>query len=232
MENKSKGREWTVDEEIALLRAVCKYRPIGIHKHFRIISIMQEMNSFMIRSTDIWEKLRTLYNLELLDEIVRCSEHFRSGKSNLGEENLVQESYFTEFLLPWEEYGEIMEEHRRASNSTSTSPPHLPHGAYEVDRGAEEGSEIETLQTESPELEATDDDFQFYTTKNSKKKYLALRIMRRMSKKAEKQNTSALEKNHSSNASPSTRVSRAEKATQNTISNMRRSNRYKRVLYF
>ncbi|KTW32401.1 uncharacterized protein T551_00491 [Pneumocystis jirovecii RU7] len=224
MTNKHKEHEWTVDEEIALLRAVCKYRPIGIHKHFRIISIMQEMNSFMIKSADIWEKLKTLYNLELLDEI---SERFRNGKDNQRKEDLAQEPYFTEFLLPWEEYGEIMEEHRRASNSTSTSPPHLPHGVYEADRGAEEGSEIETLQTESPEPEATDDDFQFYTTKNLKKKYLALRIMRRMPKKTEKQVLTS-EKNHSSNASSNTRTSRSEKITQNTTSNTRRSNRNKR----
>ncbi|KAG4305371.1 hypothetical protein PORY_000927 [Pneumocystis oryctolagi] len=224
MENNSKEREWTVDEEIALLRAICKYRPIGIHKHFRIISIMQEIGSPTVRSCDIWKKLKTMYNLELLDEI---SERFRSGKSNLEDEDFLHEPYFTEFLLPWEEYGEIMEEHGRASNSTSTSPPHLPHGTYEIDRGLEEGSEIETLQTESPEPEATDDDFQFYTSKNPKKKYLALRIMRRTSKKQEKQHSS-LEKNTSSNTFPSTRVSRTEKASQNTTSNTRRSNRNKR----
>ncbi|KAG5440809.1 hypothetical protein PCK2_000108, partial [Pneumocystis canis] len=154
MEISSKGHEWTLDEEIALLRAICKYRPVGIHKHFRIISIMQEMGSFSIRSSDIWEKLKTLYDLELLDEI---SERFRNGKNDLIEGDSFHGSYFTEFLLPWEEYGEIMEEHRRASNSTSTSPPNLPHGAYEVERNLEEGSEVETFQTESPEQELTDD---------------------------------------------------------------------------
>ncbi|KAG5437548.1 hypothetical protein PCANB_000976 [Pneumocystis canis] len=226
MENKSKEHEWTVDEEIALLRAICKYRPVGIHKHFRIISIMQEMSSFSIRSSDIWEKLKTLYDLELLDEI---SERFRSGKNDLGEEYTLQGSYFTEFLLPWEEYGEIMEEHRRASNSTSTSPPNLPHGTYEVEKNLEEGSEIETFQTESPELELTDDDFQFCPVTNSKKKYLALRIMRRNSKKFEKSNVLvSSEKNHTSNTPHNARLSKTEKVSQNTVPNMRRSNRNKR----
>ncbi|KTW31420.1 hypothetical protein T552_00064 [Pneumocystis carinii B80] len=224
MSNKSKDHEWTVDEEIALLRAVCKYRPIGIHKHFRIISVMQEMSYFTVRSAEIWKKLKTFYDLEQLDEI---SERFRNRGDFLKEEDGAFDVYFTEFLLPWEEYGEIMEEHRRASDSTSTSPPHLPYGAIGLGKVFEEIQEIETFQTEGLEPEITDDDSQLIVSSNKKKRPLVSRIMRRTNKQ-EKPNTPVSKKNNVLNTVASTRTLKFEKPLQNTPPNMRRSSRNKR----
>ncbi|EMR08888.1 hypothetical protein PNEG_02671 [Pneumocystis murina B123] len=186
---------------------------------------MKEMSCFTVRSAEIWKKLKTFYDLEQLDEI---SERFRNGGGNfLKDKNGTFDLYFTEFLLPWEEYGEIMEEHRRASDSTSTSPPHLPYGAIGLSKILEEAQEIETFQTESLEPEITDDDLQLYISSNKKKKPLVSRIMRRTNRQ-EKLNTSVSEKNNVLNTLPNTRTPKSEKPLQNTPSNMRRSSRNKR----
>lgn len=63
----------TVEGEISLFKAIAQARPVGANKHFHMIAMVQAIkqeSGRLISPDDIWEKLRSLYNLELLDEEV------------------------------------------------------------------------------------------------------------------------------------------------------------------
>ncbi|XP_073845544.1 MRG/MORF4L binding protein [Musca autumnalis] len=62
----SAEHEWTPEEEIQLFYAMAGLKPVGVNKHFYIACIAERLN----RDTEsIWGHLRTLYNLEALDEL-------------------------------------------------------------------------------------------------------------------------------------------------------------------
>ncbi|KAK9249186.1 chromatin modification-related protein EAF7-domain-containing protein [Lipomyces tetrasporus] len=74
---------WNIEQETALFKAICRYKPVGINKHFLMICIGQMVNNASIQGPyltmkGIWDKLSTLYNLEGLDELEDGSEESSS----------------------------------------------------------------------------------------------------------------------------------------------------------
>jgi MRG-binding protein len=81
------------------------------------------------RIPGIWEKLGTLYNLEVIDE--------RENSFDYGEEDAVEEKYL-EFSLPDEDYGEMMWIQGMVKETTSeadSSPPQLNEPSKKRKRG-------------------------------------------------------------------------------------------------
>jgi hypothetical protein len=118
---------WSIQQETELFRALCQYKPVGLHKHFRMISII----GFLANSspsphhqvTDIWEKLKTLYDLEGLDQLEYSNSNGSedaSGDEGEDEAKPAEES-FEDFDLPFEEYGELMEKQAMAEEPESPS---------------------------------------------------------------------------------------------------------------
>lgn len=125
------ARVWSIQQEIVLFRAICRFKPAGQHKHFRMLSIYQMVNNSNVTSDtdgpvsmpEIWEKLATLYNLDGLDELEDTSSFIASEE--LLEEELENEnekppgnllgprvgdgSYLQDFYLPWKDYGDLIE---------------------------------------------------------------------------------------------------------------------------
>ncbi|KAJ5901992.1 hypothetical protein N7495_002520 [Penicillium taxi] len=125
---------WTDEQETALLKAIIKWKPVGLHKSFRMLAISDYLKSQgyapstaeHMRVPGIWKKLGTLYNLEALDErenAVITGENDEDDEAEGDEEkaeNDEENERYCPFELPYEEYGDMMFERRLAMEGSSS----------------------------------------------------------------------------------------------------------------
>lgn len=124
---------WSVEQETMLFKSICRVKPVGPHKHFRMLTIHSMVNSPFIAGEqsisvkEIWDKLGLLYDLSGLDEIDNtdllqgfiesdqendeASED--STSSSQEEEN---KSRWVEFQLPLEDLWEVVEQKAAAED--------------------------------------------------------------------------------------------------------------------
>lgn len=139
---------WEDEQEIQLLKSMMKWKPTGnhplgdlneyspdiagLHKHFRMISIHNDMTSHGFASEKaphtripgIWKKLDQLYDLETLD--ARENEFIFGESADSTDGNDAPPT--PDFELPEDEFGEMMW-HSRFRDSESpdvSSPPLIP----------------------------------------------------------------------------------------------------------
>lgn len=174
---KRKVREWTIEQETVLFKAICRFKPAGQHKHFRMLCIYQMVNNSNITpttsdgplsTTEIWDKLETLYNLEGLDEL-EDSSSFMASEEQLSEMSpeppyhgslggrLGDGTFLREFMLPWEDYGSMIESQAlETSDSRATSPGYETDGESKKPSGV---SNTDGKQTEESEDEGNESEF-------------------------------------------------------------------------
>ena len=66
----------SVEGEISFFRSLTLARPVGIHRHFHILTIRNAIyrdTGHDIPIAEIWDKVRSCYDLEILETIVSCS---------------------------------------------------------------------------------------------------------------------------------------------------------------
>lgn len=72
--SESEDMEWSTEEEVQLLYALDGLKPVGINKHFYMARICERMSVALKREIApdaVWAHLRTLYNLDVLDQMER-----------------------------------------------------------------------------------------------------------------------------------------------------------------
>lgn len=88
--------------EQTLLSAIVKYKPAGIHKHFRLVNMIKyfaDHSDIQVKIGDLLDKIHTFYDLQEIDK-------------DLEEAEGIEE---TEFTLPETDFESIIEEYRQAA---------------------------------------------------------------------------------------------------------------------
>jgi hypothetical protein len=117
---------WTYDLEIALFKAIMSYRPVGIHKSLRLISILNAVNTQYpstdppITLQDIKNKLDELYDIPGIEDQEEIEEAATEDSSNQSKSQ--QQRSFTEFQLPFEDVVSIIEERGKGIDGDGSSP--------------------------------------------------------------------------------------------------------------
>ncbi|ORY95734.1 chromatin modification-related protein EAF7-domain-containing protein [Syncephalastrum racemosum] len=115
--------EWDAGMELAFLSVVARCKPVGIHKHFRMLSIQRQFTQkcgrpFSVK--EIREKLGDYYSLDALEELEEEDEE--EEEEERAEQEKIQG--LPEFTLPLDEYEQLISEHRQDDGaSTASSPP-------------------------------------------------------------------------------------------------------------
>ncbi|EHY57663.1 hypothetical protein HRR83_005430 [Exophiala dermatitidis] len=116
---------WTDDQESALLQAIVRWKPVGMHRHFRMIAIRDHLlNQGVINPEDthtsmagIWRKLNSLYDLAKLDE---REDSIIDGPGGGDDGTTKRQSYWREFELPREDFEDLMWQRRLNPDATSS----------------------------------------------------------------------------------------------------------------
>lgn len=174
-ETKIKPRQWTIEQETGLFKAICRFKPAGQHKHFRMLCIYQMVNNANVTPTspdgplsmaEIWRKLGTLYNLEGLDEL-EDSSSFMASEEDLSEKTpdppgfealggmLGDGTFLRDFSLPWTEYGALIENQARDTSENGTGTDDEKEGGT---LKRERSLSIESRHTEELEDEIHESD--------------------------------------------------------------------------
>ncbi|KAL5410420.1 hypothetical protein PMIN03_005439 [Paraphaeosphaeria minitans] len=122
---------WADEQETQLFKSMMKWKPTGIHKHFRIISIHADLRSHGFAADDaphtripaIWSKVASLYDLRALDER-EDAYTFSDDPDPLDPD---EAPAIPDFELPEDEFGDMIWERRfhGSDSEASSSPPML-----------------------------------------------------------------------------------------------------------
>ncbi|KAI8588636.1 chromatin modification-related protein EAF7-domain-containing protein [Geranomyces variabilis] len=118
---------WTAEHEIALFDALTKFRPVGVHKHFRMLSVQRHIHhatgtTFTV--AQLWSHLSTFYELEALDAMADETDDdisFDARRKRSGYPFKV----VAEFQLPPEDFDNLIVETRKAVSPGRESTPEV-----------------------------------------------------------------------------------------------------------
>ncbi|KFH67978.1 hypothetical protein MVEG_06708 [Podila verticillata NRRL 6337] len=151
--------QWDETMEMALCYAAIKFKPVGMHKHFRMINLQRHFNKVSPRQctiAELWEKLGAMYNLQALDERVNAQneedaeeEDEEEEEDDDGGERDFSFKHSEEFVLPLHEFDHMVTEvFREPSRNPSPSPMRTTRAQRE---GSQTPSVADSSRASSPE---------------------------------------------------------------------------------
>ncbi|KAF9124403.1 hypothetical protein BGW39_008233 [Mortierella sp. 14UC] len=150
---------WGEAMEMALFYAAIKFKPVGMHKHFRMVNLHKHFNKHSptpCTIAELWEKLGSMYDLQTLDER-EDSGLFADEDDEEEEDSDDEEKDFSfknseEFVLPLPDYDhlvtDIVVNHNESSRNPSPSPMRTTRGQRE---GSQTPSVADSSRASSPE---------------------------------------------------------------------------------
>ncbi|KAG8953009.1 hypothetical protein FRC03_011952 [Tulasnella sp. 419] len=117
----------TVQGEISLFRSITRARPVGLHKYFHLIAIINNIKhetGRTVHSDEVWEKLKALYNLESLDALDLSDDDEFDDNVNIQ----VNPYFESEFSLPYTQYEPLIAP-RRVEPTTGSGHSRTDSGA-------------------------------------------------------------------------------------------------------
>ncbi|KAG0358537.1 hypothetical protein BG005_002219 [Podila minutissima] len=144
---------WDETMEMALCYAAIKFKPVGMHKHFRMINLQRHFNKISPRQctiAELWEKIGTMYNLQALDEREEdVEEEEEEEEEDDGRERDFSFKHSEEFVLPLHEFDHMVTEvFREPSRNPSPSPMRTTRAQRE---GSQTPSVADSSRASSPE---------------------------------------------------------------------------------
>ncbi|KAJ3056825.1 hypothetical protein HK097_003708 [Rhizophlyctis rosea] len=112
--------EWTPDLEVPFFQGVARFRPVGVHKHFRMLNVQRffkKQTGLVVTIEQLWDRLGHYYNLEALDGLADESDEEMTSESRR-KRSAYPFKVTTEFTLPAEDFESIITEHRRAESGS------------------------------------------------------------------------------------------------------------------
>ncbi|KAI8083084.1 chromatin modification-related protein EAF7-domain-containing protein [Halteromyces radiatus] len=96
--------DWDASMELALLNAIANCKPVGIHKHFRIMCVQRQFNETspaQCSIREIWERLGDYYGMSALDELEEeDKEEEEEEEQQQGDEGHVEFTLPTTYDIP------------------------------------------------------------------------------------------------------------------------------------
>ncbi|KAF9580781.1 hypothetical protein BGW38_002430, partial [Lunasporangiospora selenospora] len=104
---------WDENMEMALFYASIKFKPVGMHKHFRMINLHRHFTKLShtpCTIQDLWDKLGTMYDLQTLDEREDLGLFAEDEEMDEDEDRDFSFKHSEEFVLPLHDFDHLVTE--------------------------------------------------------------------------------------------------------------------------